>query len=345
MKSRLNSKLTITEVLATVGAFLAVAYVTSPILAQAKSDGKLGGKISAERNLSLANSMYSAENETFVSEDGVVPFKSVMPIKGGKLSPMARLKPGNGIMGVSTGHGINYHNGPVMTGTIHAYVIWYGAWTASDQSLVSNFISNLGGSAYFNINTTYGDNTGDVSGQLTLAGTTVDTGSQGTKSLTDTKILNIVKSALSTGKFPYDSNGIYLVLTGSNVTKSGFCTQYCGWHTRASINGFDIKYSFVGNPVKCPSSCAAQSPGPNGSVGADGMVSIIAHEVEEAATDPDLNAWYDASGAENADKCAWTFGTTSGASGGKYNVTFGGKNYLVQQNWVNAGTGFCAMHL
>ena len=40
------------------------------------------------------------------------------------------------------------------------------------------------------------------------------------------------------------------------------------------------------------------------------MVSVIAHELEEAATDPDLNAWYDNRGYENADKCAWTFGTT-----------------------------------
>ena len=39
------------------------------------------------------------------------------------------------------------------------------------------------------------------------------------------------------------------------------------------------------------------------------MASIIAHELEEAATDPDLNAWYDRRGDENADKCAWTFGT------------------------------------
>ena len=40
------------------------------------------------------------------------------------------------------------------------------------------------------------------------------------------------------------------------------------------------------------------------------MASVIAHELEEAATDPDLNAWYDSRGYENADKCAWTFGTT-----------------------------------
>jgi hypothetical protein len=74
------------------------------------------------------------------------------------------------------------------------------------------------------------------------------------------------------------------------------------------------------------------------------MASIIAHELEEAATDPDLNAWYDSRGYENADKCAWTFGTESTASNGsKYNVTLGSRQYLIQQNGVNASGGYCAM--
>ena len=47
------------------------------------------------------------------------------------------------------------------------------------------------------------------------------------------------------------------------------------------------------------------------------MASIIAHELEEATTDPDLNAWYDRRGEENADKCAWTLpGATSTAGNG-----------------------------
>jgi hypothetical protein len=64
------------------------------------------------------------------------------------------------------------------------------------------------------------------------------------------------------------------------------------------------------------------------------MISVIAHELEEANTDPDLNAWYDSSGAENADKCAWTFGSgqTRLPSGAYYNMTLGGLNFLVQRN-------------
>ena len=75
------------------------------------------------------------------------------------------------------------------------------------------------------------------------------------------------------------------------------------------------------------------------------MATIIAHELEETATDPLLNAWWtNANGMENADKCAWTFGSTSTASNGaSYNMTIGGTKYLIQRNWVNASGGYCSM--
>ena len=37
---------------------------------------------------------------------------------------------------------------------------------------------------------------------------------------------------------------------------------------------------------------------------ADAMASVLAHELEESTSDPDLNAWYDSKRNENADKCA-----------------------------------------
>lgn len=107
-----------------------------------------------------------------------------------------------------------------------------------------------------------------------------------------------------------------------------------------------MQYAFVGDPAANLSACSVQYPGPNGtSVGnADAMVSVIVHELEEAATDPQLNAWYDRRGYENADKCAWTFGPTSiDSADAKFNLTLGGTNYLIQQNWVNALGGYCGL--
>jgi hypothetical protein len=244
---------------------------------------------------------------------------------------------------------IQYHGGPVMTGTTNAYYIWYGNWAGNTATtILTDFANNIGGSPYFNINTTYYDASNvHVSNSVHYAGSTTDNYSQGAANtaLSDSQIQAIVSSAITSGRLPKDASGVYFVLTSPDVHKSGFCTSYCGWHTHANIAGTDIKYSFVGNPAtQCPSSCSEQTTAsPNGNIGADAMASIIAHELEEAVTDPDLNAWYDKRGAENADKCAWTFGTTYTANGALANVHLGARDYLIQRNWVNNGAGFCSM--
>lgn len=82
----------------------------------------------------------------------------------------------------------------------------------------------------------------------------------------------------------------------------------------------------------------------------------LTHEQEESISDPDLNAWFDSSGNENADKCNFNFGATStcnanglctpaGTSGGaQYNQTFGNNNWMMQENWENANGGGCVQH-
>ena len=242
---------------------------------------------------------------------------------------------------------IVYHGGPVMTSGTgnNVYVIWYGNWSGNTAtSIIPDLLNNIGGSPYFNINTTYYDAANKhVVNAIHLAGQTTDNYSQGTR-LSDAKVLAVVKSAINGGRLPSDPNAVYFVLTSKDVAESsGFCSQYCGWHTNANIGANNIKYSFVGDAARCLSSCAAQSTSPNGNPGADGMASVIAHELEEAVSDPDGNAWYFASGNENADQCAWTFGTESTASNGsKYNMTLGSRQFLIQQNWIAPSTG-CAL--
>ena len=99
---------------------------------------------------------------------------------------------------------------------------------------------------------------------------------------------------------PADPNGVYFLLGDSQTTaSSGFCQQYCGWHnaaTKCSVNGVPIRYSFVGNAgSQCASGCIAQDMvsggSPNGNVGVDGMLSVYAHELAEAITDPEISAW------------------------------------------------------
>jgi hypothetical protein len=243
---------------------------------------------------------------------------------------------------------IKYHSGPVMTSTggLNVYLIWYGNWSGNTgTSIVPDFVNNLGGSPYWNINTTYYDaSSAHIKNIVTLKGQTTDSYSQGT-TLTDAAVFSVVKSAIASGALPTDPNAVYMVLTSKDVNESsGFCTQYCGWHTNGSYNSATIKYSFVGDASRCITSCAAQSAGPNGNAGVDGMISVMAHELEEAATDPTGAGWYFSTGAENGDKCAWTFGTEyTAANGALANMKLGTRDYLIQQNWIRATSGKCAL--
>ena len=185
--------------------------------------------------------------------------------------------------GKVTANGINYHGGPVLLGTANAYYIWYGNWANNTaKAILEDLAAHIGGSPYYNINTTYYDGSNrHVSNAVTFVKSTTDNYSKGT-ALTDANIQSIVASAINSGALPKDNNAVYFVLTSADVNEtSGFCTQYCGWHTHASITGLgDIKYSFVGNPDRCPSACTAQATGPNGNAGADGMLRFPGTQIE-----------------------------------------------------------------
>ncbi|HEV2989020.1 MAG TPA: hypothetical protein VG759_11315, partial [Candidatus Angelobacter sp.] len=258
------------------------------------------------------------------------------------------------------GNGINYNGGRVMPGPHNVYFIWYGNWNGnSATALLPAFISGLNGSAYFNTNTTYGDNSSNITNTISMVGQSLDNYSQKLL-LTDDGLKSVVSSKLLSGSLPTDANGIYFVLSSADVDQNSsdpkigrFCVKNCGFHNHALMNGADIKYAFVGNPDRCPLSCERQqSNSPNGNPGADAMASTIAHELNETVTDPDLNAWFDSFGQEVGDKCNnplsfdFTFGPTfTTSNGSQANMILNGKNFLVQQNWVNGGGGFCAMSL
>ncbi|HXI54988.1 MAG TPA: Ig-like domain-containing protein, partial [Polyangia bacterium] len=147
---------------------------------------------------------------------------------------------------------------------------------------------------------------------------------------------------------PSDTNGVYFVLTAPGISQSdsdgAFCTDYCGWHTANTPS--NIKYSFVGSGDHCPQNCGLSVQGPNQNQGADEMASVIAHELAETVTDPEIDAWINPGWIENGDLCAWNFGRTFTASedGSQANVHLGSRDFLIQQLWVNAGAGGCAMN-
>lgn len=247
---------------------------------------------------------------------------------------------------------ISWHGGPVIA-TPTIYIVWYGNWNQSNgsdnpagQQIVRDFANSIGGSQHFGLNNSYSISGTTITGNVNFGGEYIDTGSQGTR-LSDNKVRTVILNSIGPGKLPYDPSGVYFLLSSSNVSESsGFCSRYCGWHTATTATVGRIRYSFVGNANRCLSGCAAQSISPNGNAGVDGMISVITHELEEATSDPDLNAWYDSGGAENADKCAWTFGhfQYQVANGSWANIHLGSRDYLIQRNlWHTASGDFCMM--
>src|SRR5262249_49358414 len=108
-------------------------------------------------------------------------------------------------------NGILYHGGPVMLGATNVYFIWYGNWSGnSATTILTDLANHIGGSPYFNINTTYYDGSGThVSNSVVYAGSTNDNYSQGT-ALSDAQVQAVVSSAITiNGGLTKDTNAVY----------------------------------------------------------------------------------------------------------------------------------------
>ena len=90
--------------------------------------------------------------------------------------------------------------------------------------------------------------------------------------------------------------------------------------------------------------CIYQPNSPNGNAAVDSAVSVIAHELAEAATDPLQTGWFFKSGSglvENADQCTGYFPNAKRLANGT-NIAVGGRNYYIQANW-NLSAKACRM--
>lgn len=257
---------------------------------------------------------------------------------------------------------VTYQPGGAIISEPNIYVIWYGNWdanscsakggTSTTPSIINDFLDSLGESDWNKINTTYyqivnGKKT-FVQATAEVAGCTVDAGSQGLSldGQTGAQVSDVVEQALSTKTLKTDPNGVYLVLTASNVNVADFMSLLCAYHWAYDNAQATIKYAFIGDASTNLASCAPQvSLSPNGNPAADAMVSVIAHEFVEAVSDPEGLSWYDQAGYENADKCAWMYGKASKTANGSFaNMKLGDRQYLVQQN-VAANSNTCVLSL
>ncbi|HEU5258879.1 MAG TPA: hypothetical protein VFU28_22990 [Vicinamibacterales bacterium] len=142
-------------------------------------------------------------------------------------------------------------------------------------------------------------------------------------SISDSGIRNFIAGVLNSGQVNVDTSIIYGVYmpAGMKVTMTGgaSCSTFCGYHGHFNYGGLDIRYAVF--PYLNCSACKLS----NLSV-ADMITIVASHEIREAVTDPQLNAWYDDQGYEADDKCAWH---------NLYRMAEGG--FMVQPEYSNGG--------
>jgi len=249
--------------------------------------------------------------------------------------------------------------GGIYSGPVQIIPVWVGTWSdarkAAWNSILGNLVTSLGGTGdiatanqVFNTNTLYFTTKTKPTAKLTWSTPLIPSAtvpaklaaaSGGIVPVSDANVAQYINLALTNATIGAPSAGskaIYLYLGAADTRlSSGFGTAYCGWHTYGTLGASNIPYIAIQDFTSTYySACSAQTVTPNLDIPLDAMASVLVHEIDESITDADLRTWYDSRGAENADKCAWSFGATTLLNGAKYNFTAGGKNYLIQRNWL-----------
>ncbi|GMI91680.1 EXORDIUM like 5 [Hibiscus trionum] len=277
---------------------------------------------------------------------------------------------------------LEYHMGPVLASPLKLYIIWYGTnWSQTQQDTIRDFLNSLSSPAphpsvaeWWSTVRLYADQTGsNVTHSISLAGEFFDSKLSNGPRLNRLSMQAIIKNAVTSQPKPLPldpRNGLYLVLTSAAVLVDEFCRAVCAFHyfTFPATVGVIVPYAWIGySGTQCPGMCAypfampagMQPPPsvnggntimrpPNGDVGVDGMISVIAHELAETASNPLVNAWYAGDNptapGEIADLCQGMYGSGAGgayvgqvstdADGNGYNVNgVKGRRFMVQWVW------------
>ena len=221
-----------------------------------------------------------------------------------------------------------YHGGKINQVPVVKLIFWGPSWQTSPGDKISGmdtFYKGWTGSNYAKINTEFYGTNGQVSSSINYQGYVLD-GSPA-NSIDGNVILSRVCANIPTPD--PNGNGYYVVYTEAPRGSA----NYCGWHSYGYCNGFPVQFAFIFN-LDGDNGCSVGSPAPNPgwqmSQGVHALAGVSAHELSEMTTDPDTSGgWFDSSGQENADKCAWTFPSS-------YSVFANGISWHIQGTWSNS---------
>ncbi len=283
----------------------------------------------------------------------------------------------NGRTGSSTSSNLIYHGGPVLDQGNTAYAIFWSPsnWSqpipGSYQTLITRYLTDVAAATRTGTNTNtnvydaatqYGPTTsgttlthaGTLSNLTTFGGAYPDTApitndcrDRATSvCVSDAQMVKQLTAFTQAQGLPQNGSAIYFVFTPKGVgscyaNNSCSFTQFCAYHS----NSGGLLYANMPFADTVPAACDAGFH-PNASIdpNADATINVLSHEHNETITDPLGSAWYNSSGYENGDLCAWNFGGISGSSA--YNQTLNGDHYALQQEWSNAhngGKGACVL--
>ena len=216
---------------------------------------------------------------------------------------------------------MSYHGGPILP-SVTVKAIWWGSswpsYTGDEITGMDSWYKAVGGTSYAATVDEYTDSAGQsVSSSITYQGRVVD-GSSLPKRLSTSAILaevcKVVPKPVANGYYP-----VYVDKPRGNA-------GYCAYHSWGSCGGTPVEFGFFFK-MDGDAGCDPDSTVAGQTEGLQADANVSGHELSETRSDPNGNAWYDNSGEENGDKCAWTFG-------GQY-VLLGSAKWQIQGNWSN----------
>lgn len=229
-----------------------------------------------------------------------------------------------------------YNGGPVMH-VPTVYVIYWvpphlqdGTLTSLSstyQSIETTMLKEYFGHSLMNNNTQYFDTT-YIANTGKFGGAYVDkslypgsdcfdpatTLTNGNNCISDTDLHSEVTKVMALRHWTGGVNKLFMVFTSFNEGQCAVSDSDCSYYTYCAYHSYfvnslnqDVIYSNepYGNATACQ---VPGAPSPNAFPAADTAATAAAHELTESITDPLLNAWFDSSGAEIGDECAYYYG-------------------------------------
>jgi hypothetical protein len=216
-----------------------------------------------------------------------------------------------------------FHNGAIMTDAVTETIFWGTSWAGYNGDKITgldSWYAGHGGSNYAKASDEYTGTNGQVGASTSHLGHVVDTSAAPHKAPATSTILAEVCKMVPNPV----ANGYYAVYT--DAPRGG--ASYCAWHSYGTCAGTPVQFAFFFD-LDGDASCDPDDTSGLHSQGLAALANVTGHELSEARTDPRNGGWYDTSGGENGDKCAWTFGAPL--------VTLtNGTQWKVQGEWSNA---------